>query len=228
MHSGQPRNEYRDEQGQQHGKQPEAALEEYARQRVALCLSLMGTLIASFDDFAGNDRIKVVIIRGNGPAFCAGHDLKEMRCDPAQPAQAKTFQTCAGMMMAIVNLPQPVIAQVHGVATAAGFQLVAACDLAVAADTGRSATPGVNIGLFCSTPGVALSRNVGRKQAKESMRYWRSACPGGPALESEIPIRDGPGLRCSLTQCGLFTAAHAQNSCQPVGPPYSQIQYWPT
>jgi enoyl-CoA hydratase/carnithine racemase len=110
-----------------------------------------------------------VIIAGAGPAFCAGHDLREIRADPRRDAYAALFAQCSHLMQSIVRLPKPVIARVHGVATAAGCQLVASCDLAVAAADARFATPGVNIGLFCSTPMVALSRAVSRKQAMEML-----------------------------------------------------------
>ena len=103
------------------------------------------------------------MIGGAGPAFCAGHDLREVRANPDRDFLARLFTQCSRVMLAITRLPKPVIARVHGVATAAGCQLVATCDLAVAAETARFATPGVNIGLFCSTPMVALSRAVGRK-----------------------------------------------------------------
>ena len=139
------------------------------RQRNALSMALMGELNTALADIAGDDGVKVVIIHGNGPAFCAGHDLKEMRADDREEAHHRTFRECAKMMTAIVELPKPVIARVHGIATAAGCQLVATCDLAIAANDARFATPGVNIGLFCSTPMVALSRNVNRKQAMEML-----------------------------------------------------------
>jgi enoyl-CoA hydratase/carnithine racemase len=139
------------------------------RQRNALSLQLMTEIVARLADIADDRDVSVVVIRGNGPGFCAGHDLKEMRADPREEAHRKTFATCVDMMTSIVRLPQPVIARVHGIATAAGCQLVATCDLAIAADTASFATPGVNIGLFCSTPMVALSRNVGRKRAMEML-----------------------------------------------------------
>lgn len=139
------------------------------RQRNALSLQLMTEINARLADIADDRDVSVVVIRGNGPGFCAGHDLKEMRADPREEAHRETFATCVDMMTRIVSLPQPVIARVHGIATAAGCQLVATCDLAIAADTASFATPGVNIGLFCSTPMVALSRNVGRKQAMEML-----------------------------------------------------------
>lgn len=138
-------------------------------QRNALNLELMGALIEAFGEISADKRARVAVIRANGPVFCAGHDLKEMRRDPSEAAQQRTFETCTKLMLSIVNLPQPVIAQVHGIATAAGCQLVAGCDLAVASQDARFATPGVNIGLFCSTPMVALSRAVGRKRAMEML-----------------------------------------------------------
>ncbi len=109
------------------------------------------------------------MIAGAGPAFCAGHDLRELRTDPRRETYERVFAQCSELMLAIVRLPKPVIAEVHGVATAAGCQLVATCDLAVAAEDARFATPGVNIGLFCSTPMVALTRAVGRKAAMEML-----------------------------------------------------------
>ncbi len=139
------------------------------RQRNALSMALMGELNAALTDIAEDSAVKVVVIRGNGPGFCAGHDLKEMRADNREEAHHRTMNECAKLMTAIINLPKPVIARVHGIATAAGCQLVATCDLAIAADDARFATPGVNIGLFCSTPMVALSRNVSRKQAMEML-----------------------------------------------------------
>ena len=137
--------------------------------RNALSIGLMQALDAALAAIAGDRSVKVVIIAGNGPAFCAGHDLRELRTTPTRAAYEQVFALCSRLMQRIVRLPQPVIAQVHGVATAAGCQLVASADLAVAADTARFATPGVNIGLFCSTPMVALSRAVGRKAAMEML-----------------------------------------------------------
>lgn len=137
--------------------------------RNALSLGLMEALVAELDAIAADAAVKVVVIGGAGPAFCAGHDLRELRSQPQRPFYESTFQLCSELMTRIIRLPKPVIARVHGVATAAGCQLVATCDLAVAADTARFATPGVNIGLFCSTPMVALSRAVGRKAAMEML-----------------------------------------------------------
>jgi enoyl-CoA hydratase/carnithine racemase len=136
--------------------------------RNALSLALLRDLQAALADAAADVAVHVVIVRGEGPAFCAGHDLSEMTgC--SLPAARELFDTCSDLMMAIHRLPQPVIAQVHGVATAAGCQLVAACDLAVASEDARFATPGVRIGLFCSTPMVEVSRAVGRKRALEML-----------------------------------------------------------
>jgi len=137
--------------------------------RNALSMALMQALDAELAAIAGDPSVHVVVIGGAGPAFCAGHDLREVRATPQRSAYEALFAQCSRLMLRIVRLPQPVIARVHGVATAAGCQLVASCDLAVAADNARFATPGVNIGLFCSTPMVALSRAVGRKQAMEML-----------------------------------------------------------
>ena len=137
--------------------------------RNALSLGMMSALQDALDAVAGDKDARVVIIAGAGPAFCAGHDLKELRANPGRQAYEAVFGQCAKLMTSIVTLPKPVIARVHGIATAAGCQLVASCDLAVAAADARFATPGVNIGLFCSTPMVALSRAIGRKQAMEML-----------------------------------------------------------
>ena len=135
----------------------------------SLSIECMETLIREFQIISNDSSIKVVILSGSGKGFCAGHDLKELRSNSDRAFYEKTFQTCSTMMSSITDLPKPVIAKVHGVATAAGCQLVATCDLAVAEENARFATPGVNIGLFCSTPGVALSRNVTRKHAMEML-----------------------------------------------------------
>lgn len=137
--------------------------------RNALSIELMEALDAELASIDTDPDTKVVVIGGAGPAFCAGHDLRELRANPERVAYEAIFQLCSRLMLRIVRLPKPVIARVHGIATAAGCQLVASCDLAVAADTARFATPGVNIGLFCSTPMVALSRAVGRKAAMEML-----------------------------------------------------------
>lgn len=139
------------------------------KQRNALSMALMGELVTAFSDIGADTSVKVVVLRANGPGFCSGHDLKEMRANPREEIYRQIFERCARMMTAIVELPQPVIARVNGIATAAGCQLVATCDLAIASEEARFATPGVNIGLFCSTPMVALSRNVSRKHAMEML-----------------------------------------------------------
>ena len=160
--------------------------------RNALSMALMGDLLAAFGVLAREPDIKVVILAGSGPGFCAGHDLKELLDQPKREIYQAVFQRCSELMQAIVGLPKPVIAQVHGIATAAGCQLVATCDLAVAADDARFATPGVNIGLFCSTPMVALSRAVPRKQAME-MLLTGDMVPAAKALEIGLINRVVPG-----------------------------------
>ena len=138
-------------------------------QRNALSTGLMTALGEALAGAARDPRVRVVVIAGAGPAFCAGHDLRELRAEPRREAYERIFAQCSALMLAIVRLAKPVIAEVHGLATAAGCQLVASCDLAVAAEEARFATPGVDIGLFCSTPMVALSRAVGRKPAIEML-----------------------------------------------------------
>lgn len=145
-----------------------------SRSMNALSEDMLAALQSALDQVASDRTVRAVILRGAGAHFCAGHNLKEMTArrqdaDGGKDYFNTLFQTCSKMMMSIVNLPQPVIAEVQGIATAAGCQLVATCDLAVAAETARFATSGVNIGLFCSTPMVALSRNVTRKQAMEML-----------------------------------------------------------
>jgi enoyl-CoA hydratase/carnithine racemase len=137
--------------------------------RNSLSLDLMAALQDALESAARDREVKVVVIAATGPVFCAGHDLKELRANPDRAFYERTFAVCRRLMTTIVHLPKPVIARVHAMATAAGCQLVASCDLAVAAEGARFATPGVNIGLFCSTPMVALSRAVPRKQAMEML-----------------------------------------------------------
>ncbi len=135
----------------------------------ALSEDMLIALQEALDDIAGDDTIRVVVIAANGKAFCAGHDLKEMRSSEDRAFHQALFDRCGAMMQTINNLPQPVIAKVQGIATAAGCQLVAQCDLAVAAKTARFAVSGINVGLFCSTPAVPLSRNMQRKQAMQML-----------------------------------------------------------
>jgi enoyl-CoA hydratase/carnithine racemase len=139
------------------------------RQYNALSEVMLAALQTELDRIGQDSSIRVVVLAANGKAFCAGHDLKEMRATPNQAYYTDLFQRCSQMMLTINHLPQPVIAKVQGLATAAGCQLVAACDLAIAVDTARFATSGINVGLFCATPGVAVSRNLPRKQALEML-----------------------------------------------------------
>jgi len=135
----------------------------------ALSSTLLMELQSTLDRVATDPAVRVVVLQANGRGFCAGHDLKEIRAMGDVPQVETLFARCSRMMMTMTTLPQPVIAKVHGLATAAGCQLVATCDLAVASTAATFATPGVNIGAFCSTPGVALSRAVGRKHAMEML-----------------------------------------------------------
>ena len=135
----------------------------------ALSEALLGALQRELDSIAGDESLRVVVLAAEGKAFCAGHDLREMRARPSQEYYQRLFAQCSRMMLSLTRLPVPVIARVQGVATAAGCQLVAQCDLAVAATSARFAVSGVNLGLFCSTPGVPLSRNVARKRAFEML-----------------------------------------------------------
>jgi enoyl-CoA hydratase/carnithine racemase len=135
----------------------------------ALSEGMLAALQGELDAIAVDESVRVVVIAATGKAFSAGHDLKEMRAAPALPYYEALFERCARVMLTIQRLPVPVIARVQGIATAAGCQLVASCDLAVAADGARFAVSGVNLGLFCSSPSVALSRNVGRKAAFEML-----------------------------------------------------------
>ncbi len=135
----------------------------------ALSEDMLTALKDALDGFAEDETVRVVVLAANGKAFCAGHDLKEMRSSEDRPFHRALFDRCGAVMQTINNLPQPVIAKVQGIATAAGCQLVAQCDLAVAAETARFAVSGINVGLFCSTPAVPLSRNMHRKQAMQML-----------------------------------------------------------
>jgi enoyl-CoA hydratase/carnithine racemase len=142
--------------------------------RNSLSEAMIATLHAALDEIGDDNNIRALVIAANGPAFSAGHDMKELTARRSDPDRgrgyfAEIMNACSAMMQAIVHLPKPVIAAVQGVATAAGCQLVASCDLAVASEAASFATPGVDIGLFCSTPMVALSRNVPRKLAMEML-----------------------------------------------------------
>ena len=155
--------------------------------RNALSEEMISELHAAIDKIAADDAIRAVVIAARGPAFCAGHDLRELTARRADPDGGRAYfhkimTSCSAMMQAIVSLPKPVIACVQGIATAAGCQLVATCDLAIASDKASFATPGVDIGLFCTTPIVALSRNVPAKNAME-MAFTGEPVPAARARE---------------------------------------------
>lgn len=167
-----------------------------AARRNALSEAMLAALGTTFAEAGADPAVRVVILAANGPAFCAGHDLKEMTAGRAGADRGRAYFTkvmglCSGVMQAIVNCSKPVIAEVTGIATAAGCQLVASCDLAFAAETARFSTPGVHIGLFCSTPMVALSRNVAGKHAME-MLLTGDMTPAGRAAEIGLVNRCVP------------------------------------
>jgi len=135
----------------------------------SLSKAMLEALLAELDAIERDASVRVVVLAGEGKAFCAGHDLKEMRGNHTLAFQQELFRLCGKFMMRLTELPQPVIARVHGIATAAGCQLVSMCDLAVAADVARFAVSGINVGLFCATPSVGLARNMGRKEAFEML-----------------------------------------------------------
>ena len=165
-------------------------------QRNSLSLGLIAALHAAIEREGAAREVAAIIVRGAPPAFCAGHDLRELTARRADADRGRAFfeetmRACAGMMQAIVACPKPVIAAVNGIATAAGCQLAATCDLAVAGESASFATPGVNIGLFCSTPMVALSRNVSRKAAMEMLLLGEMA-PARKALDLGLVNRVVP------------------------------------
>ena len=133
----------------------------------ALSEELLAALQTELNAICNDSAVRVVVLEGNGSAFCAGHDLKQMRANPSREYYDSLFNTCSQFMLTLMRIPQPVIAKVHGIATAAGCQLVGTCDLAIASDKAQFATSGINYGLFCSTPAVAVSRNIHRKKAAE-------------------------------------------------------------
>jgi enoyl-CoA hydratase/carnithine racemase len=139
------------------------------KQYNALSEDLLTELQTALEAIEQDATVRVVVIAAHGPAFCAGHDLKQMRATATKAYYEQLFAQCGRMMTTLTRIPQPVIARVHGIATAAGCQLVAQCDLAVASDNAKFAVSGINVGLFCSTPSVALGRNVTRKQAMEML-----------------------------------------------------------
>ena len=135
----------------------------------ALSRDMLAALEQALDDARADASVRAVVLAAAGKGFCAGHDLKELRAHPEPSWQRGIFDACSRVMMKLTELPQPVIARVHGIATAAGCQLVSMCDLAVAADAARFALPGVNVGIFCSTPAVGVGRNVARKHVMEML-----------------------------------------------------------
>ena len=182
--------------------------------RNALSLDLMRELISCLDEMAGETNTRAIILAASGKVFSSGHDLSEMVGRTVNDYR-RLFDVCTELMMKIQSIPQPVIAQVQGVATAAGCQLVATCDLAIASDQAAFATPGVKIGLFCTTPMVALSRAVGRKRALEMLLTGKlvdaaTAADWGlvnrvvPAAELEAATRE---LACKIAQASSFTVA---------------------
>jgi enoyl-CoA hydratase/carnithine racemase len=134
-----------------------------------LSSAMLGALQTALDTVAADEHVRVVVLAAAGKHFCAGHDLREMQAHPDEAWQKDLFARCSQMMLSLVRLPQPVIARVHGVAVAAGCQLVSMCDLAVASDVARFALPGIKSGLFCTTPGVGVARNLSRKHAMEML-----------------------------------------------------------
>jgi len=171
------------------------------RQYNSLSLALLDALGAELDTLARDESVRVVMITGAGTAFCSGHDLKEMRALPSPEDVRAVFASCGAMMQQLVALPQPVIAVVNGLATAAGCQLVAQCDLAVASEHARFAASGVNLGLFCSTPAVAISRNLSRKRAAE-MLFTGDFIDAPTALDWGLVNRVAPAKQ-------LLETAHA-------------------
>ncbi len=166
----------------------------------ALSEAMLEALIAQLEAVGADPAARVVVLAASGKAFCAGHDLKEMRQTPEQGYYERLFRLCGRMMQTVTRIPQPVIARIHGIATAAGCQLVAQCDLAVAAEEARFATSGINAGLFCSTPAVPLSRNLPRKRAFEMLVTGdfidaETAAPGGWSTKWCRPRRSTPRWR---------------------------------
>src|SRR5882724_13335995 len=160
----------------------------------ALSEQMLAALHGAFDALADDASVRVVVLGGAGKAFCAGHDLKQMKANPSLEYYQRLFDDCSRLMLRIQALPQPVIARVHGIATAAGCQLVATCDLAIAADDTRFAVSGVNLGLFCATPSVALTRNLGRKAAFEMLVT-------GESIDAAAAVQRGLINRCVAADC---------------------------
>lgn len=177
----------------------------------ALSVELLTAMQAQLDNISQDTRIQVLVIAANGKAFCAGHNLKEMRANPDEAFQRALFEQCSQMMLTINRMPQVVIAKVEGIATAAGCQLVAACDLAVASDNAKFATSGINVGLFCSTPAVAVSRNLSRKQAFE-MLITGEFIDAHTALQQGLINRVASAEQLDQTLQSLIDAINAKSS----------------
>ncbi len=177
----------------------------------ALSVEVLSAMQTELDSIAQDDTIRVVVIQATGKAFCAGHNLKQMRTHADAAFHRALFQQCSHMMLTINQMPQVVIAKVQGIATAAGCQLVAACDLAVAADNAKFATSGINVGLFCSTPAVAVSRNLPRKQAFE-MLIIGEFIDAHTALQYGLINRVAPAEQLDQTLQSLIAAITAKSS----------------
>ncbi len=177
----------------------------------ALSEALLDELQAAFDALAEDESVRLVVLAARGRAFCAGHDLKEMRRRPERAYYEQLFKKCSRMMLSMIRLPKPVIARVHGLATAAGCQLVASCDLAVASSEAKFGTSGIRVGLFCMTPGVALSRNVERKTAFE-MLFTGELIPAERAREIGLINRSVPpnDLDTAVDDLARAILAHSQ------------------
>ncbi|MEN6670461.1 enoyl-CoA hydratase [Psychrobacter sp. B38] len=177
----------------------------------ALSVELLSAMQTELDSIAQDHRIQVVVIAAKGKAFCAGHNLKEMRANTDAAFHRALFQQCSRMMLTINNMPQVVIAKVQGIATAAGCQLVAACDLAVASDNAKFATSGINVGLFCSTPAVTVSRNLSRKHAFE-MLITGEFISASTALQQGLINRVAPKNQLDTTLKSLIEAITTKSS----------------
>src|ERR687893_1029592 len=171
---------------------------------------MLAALQSAFDDIADDERVRCVVLSGAGRAFCAGHYLKEMRANQRQDYYETLFARCSRVMQSIVHLPVPVIARVHGIATAAGCQIVASCDLAVAAESATFAVSGINVGLFCSTPAVALSRNVSPKHAFDMLVTGRFI-PAAEALSYGLISRLAPDAELDEAVAALPEQICAKN-----------------
>jgi enoyl-CoA hydratase/carnithine racemase len=181
----------------------------------ALSQAMITALRTELDRIAIDASVRSVVIAANGKGFCAGHDLKELRAHPDLEWQRKLFADCEALMLTVTRLPQPVIARVHGLATAAGCQLVSMCDLAVAADTARFALPGVNVGVFCTTPAVGVARNIARKRVME-MLLTGEAIDAATALAWGLVNRVVPLAELDAS-IGQFTGLIGARSARVIG-----------